>query len=215
MNTLRLASWLLIVGPIGMLLVWMILDPLLIGDVATDGLTPSAEALAYLQLSLDNEILSLGMDMLGGLCFVGMFAGFALLGRSLQAGGANVAALCAYIFPAMIAVAVAGFGLSIEAANHFKDGESAAASALSITSDGLFGAMPMMWGLGTILLGLGKTRDEGATPAVMGWILALFGVGMLSGTFISFGNSLIGMVVWLGMSIATVATGVTTLRKAD
>jgi len=214
MNTTRLASWLLIVGPIGMLAVWMFLSPMLIGDVA-EGLTSSEEALAYLQLNLDNEVISLVLDMIGGLCFIGMFAGFALLARSLQAGGANVAALCAYIFPAMIAIAVAGFGLSIEALNHFKDGELAEASALMVASDGLFGAMPTMWGLGTILLGLGITRDEGATPAIMGWILALFGVGMLSGTFISFSNSPIGMVVWLGMSIATVATGVTTLRKAD
>ena len=49
----------------------------------------------------------------------------------------------------------------------------------------------------------------------MGWILALLGVGMFSGTFINLGSSPIGMVIWLGMSIAMVATGVTTLRKAD
>ena len=96
MNTLRLASWLLIVGPIGMFLMWLILDPMIIGEVA-DGLTPSEEALAGLQLGLDNEVVDTILSMIIGLCFIGMFAGLALLGRFFQAGGAKIAR-CALTF---------------------------------------------------------------------------------------------------------------------
>ena len=38
---------------------------------------------------------------------------------------------------------------------------------------------------------------------------------MISGMFIDFNTSPLGMVLWLDMSIAMVATGVVALRKAD
>jgi hypothetical protein len=58
----------------------------------------------------------------------------------------------------MIAIAVAGFGLSIEASTLLKEGHSANAASLKIASNGLFGAMPMMWGLGTISTGFGNNK---------------------------------------------------------
>ena len=214
MSTLRLASWLLIVGPIGTFVVWGILDPIIVGEVA-EGLTSSAAALALLQLRLDNEVADNLLGISGAICFIGTFGGLILLGRSFQAGGAKLATLSSLIFPAVIAVAIGGFGLSLEASSLLKEGETALAASLEITSNGLFSAVPLFWGLGTILLGLGITREEGSVPAIMGWLLALAGVGMLSGVFIDIGNSPLGMVIWLGMSLVVVATGVVSLRKAD
>jgi len=213
MNTLRLTSWLLIVGPIGMFVVWGILDPIIIGEVA-DGLAPSKEALASLQLGLDNEIADIILSIAGGLCFVGIFTGLALLGRSLQAGGANLSALCSLIFPALVAVAIGGFGLSIEATGLLKDGYPDNATALELVSNGVFGAMPLFWGLGVFLIGFAITRENGPIPATLGWILTLAGIGMFTGTFMDFNNSPVGLVIWLGMSITLVATGVVSLRKA-
>ena len=48
----------------------------------------------------------------------------------------------------------------------------------------------------------------------MGWILAVVGIAMFSGTFTDFANNPLGMVIWLGMTVTIVATGVVSLRKA-
>ena len=213
MNTLRLASLLLIVGPIGMFVIWGFIDPAIIGQVE-DGLAPAEEALANLQLGLDNEVADNILSILGGLCFVGIFAGLALLARSLQAGGANLATLCTVIFPALIAVAIGGFGLSLEATSLLKKGLPDSAVALELVSNGMFGAVPLFWGLGVLLIGLAITKENGPIPAAMGWILAVVGVAMFSGTFIEFGNSPVGFAIWIGMTVTIVATGVVSLRKA-
>jgi hypothetical protein len=196
-----------------MFVIWGMLDPMIIGEVA-EGLTPAEEALGILQLGLDNEVLSNILSLLCGFCWVGIFVGLTLLARSLQAGGANLGAICSLIFPAMIAIAIVGFGLSLEATNLLKEGYSENAVSMEIISTGVFGAVPMFWGLGVALLGLAITRENGHVPATMGWILALCGIGMLSGTFIDFNSNPLGMVIWLGMSIAVVATGVVSLRRA-
>ena len=111
MNTNRLAGWLLMMGPIGMFSIWFILDPILIGEVA-DGLSPSEEAIAGLQLNLDNEILSNILNLVGGFAFLGLFAGYTLLSRSLQGAGATFGTLCSLLFPIMLAIACIGFGFS-------------------------------------------------------------------------------------------------------
>lgn len=182
--------------------------------VVAEGLTPAEEALAGLQLGLDNEVADIILSMIGGLCFIGIFTGLALLGRSLQAGGANLGALCSLIFPALVAVAIGGFGLSLEATNLLKEGYPDNAAALELISNGVFGAMPMFWGLGVVLVGLAITRENGHVPATMGWILAVAGVAMFCGTFIDFNSNPLGMVIRLGMVITMVATGVVSLRKA-
>ena len=71
MNTRSLTSWLLILGPIGMFLIWFILDPIVIGEVP-EGLSPSEEAIAGLQLDLDQQALSNVMNMIGGFAFIGI-----------------------------------------------------------------------------------------------------------------------------------------------
>ncbi len=214
MSAKSLPSWLLIIGPIGMFVVWGILDPMLIGEASSD-LAPTERALANLQLGLDNEVADTLLSIIGGLCFLSIFAGLLLFARSLQAGGATLASLASLIFPALIAIAIAGFGISIEASSLLSEGHSANAAALEVASSGLFGAVPMFWGLSTLLLGLAITREEGSAPAIIGWLLALAGIGMFSGMFIDIGNTPIGMVIWLGMSLVIVATGVVTLRKAN
>ena len=214
MNTRSLTSWLLILGPIGMFLIWFILDPMVIGE-APEGLSPSETAIASLQLDLDQEALSNVMNMIGGFAFIGIFAGLAMLSRSLQGGGAAFGTLAGILFPAVVAIAVAGFGLSVEAQSHLADGHRDIAATLEITSDGLFGAMPMILGLGLILLGLGIARENGSLPAPLGWVIFIFGIGMMTGMFLDFsGGNPIGMVVWLGWMIITVATGVANLRTS-
>ena len=213
MNTNRLAGWLLMMGPIGMFSIWFLLDPILIGDVA-EGLSPSETALAGLQLSLDNEILSNCLDLVGGFAFLGLFAGFTLLSRSLQGAGATYGTLCSLIFPVMIAVASIGFGLSVEAQSQLSNGYPEHAINLEIASNGMFGAFPMIVGLGLLLLGIGITRESGSLPAAMGWVLAVFGVLMFSGTFVTFGPSGIGPFIFMGWMLVSLATGILLIRKA-
>ena len=138
MNTNRLAGWLLMMGPIGMFSIWFILDPILIGEVA-DGLSPSEEAIAGLQLNLDKEIPSNILNLVGGFAFLGLFAGYTLLSRSLQGAGATYGTLCSLIFPVMIAIATVGFGLSVEAQMHLSEGYPEHAANLEIASNGMFG----------------------------------------------------------------------------
>ena len=76
--------------------------------------------------------------------------------------------------------------------------------------------MPMILGLGLILLGLGIARENGSLPALLGWVLFIFGIGMMSGMFLDFsGDNPIGMVVWMGWMIVTVVTGVISLRTSE
>ncbi len=213
MNTNRLAGWLLMMGPIGMFSIWFILDPILIGEVA-DGLSPSEEAIAGLQLNLDKEIPSNILNLVGGFAFLGLFAGYTLLSRSLQGAGATYGTLCSLIFPVMIAIATVGFGLSVEAQMHLSEGYPEHAANLEIASNGMFGAFPMIVGLGLLLLGIGITREKAPLPAGMGWVLALFGVLMSSGMFVTFGPSGIGPFIFMGWMLVTLATGILLLRKA-
>ena len=49
----------------------------------------------------------------------------------------------------------------------FKESYPDNAAALELISNGLFGAMPMFWGLGIVLLGLAITKENGHVPATM------------------------------------------------
>jgi len=213
MNTNRLTGWLLMLGPIGMFLIWFILDPIIIGEVA-DGLSPTEEALAGLQLNLDNEVLSNTLNLVGGFAFLGIFAGYTLLSRSLQGAGATFGTLCSLLFPIMLAIACIGFGLSVEAQSHLAEGYPEHAANLEVASNGMFGAFPMIVGLGLLLLGLGITRENGPLPAAMGWILAIFGVLMFSGMYIGFGSTGIGPFVFMGWMLVSLVSGILLIRKA-
>ena len=83
MNIRTLNSWLLIICPISMVLVWAVLEPILVGTI-DESLAPSVYALDYLELASDNEFAVRFINMLGLLFLSGTMTGLALLGRSLQ-----------------------------------------------------------------------------------------------------------------------------------
>ena len=87
---------------------------------------------------------------------------------------------------------------------------------ISLVGNSAFGAFPVFWGLGLVLLGLGITREDGPLPSIMGWIMTVTGVGMFSMAFLPLGDG-IGFLFWIGASLVISATGVLSLlaiRKA-
>jgi hypothetical protein len=175
------------------------------------------EATANLQRFEGKEVAGNLINLLGGCSMLGMMVGLGLLARSMQAGGATMATLCGYIFPGLVALMIIGFGTDISAQEILSEGSPEVAGAASLAGNGVFGAFPLFWGLGILLLGLGITREDGPLPAIFGWIMAVVGAAMMTVTFVDPGGDAIGFVIWLGVSITILVLGVLSLlaiRKA-
>ena len=219
MSINKLTAWLLTIGPIGMFVIWGIIDPMVLGEVA-DGLAPVEEATANIQRYADNEVTGWILSLSGGFSMLGMMVGLGLLAKSMQAGGATLGSLCGYIFPALVAMMVFGFGSEISGQEILVGGNGVAGDPelggmLSLVGNSAFGAFPIFWGLGLTLLGLGITREDGPLPSIMGWIMTVMGVVMFSMSF-GLGDG-IGFFAWIGASLVVSATGVLSLlaiRKA-
>ena len=83
MNARMLYSLILMICPVLMLLVWMILEPILLGEIDSD-LKGKEAALAYMELNAGEGVLVYLINIPGTFCLVGTMLGLAFLGRSLQ-----------------------------------------------------------------------------------------------------------------------------------
>ena len=87
MNTRMIYSLILMICPVLMLLVWMVLEPVLLGEIDSN-LKGREAALAYLELNSGEGALAYLINIPGTFFLVGTFLGIAFLGRSLQGSGA-------------------------------------------------------------------------------------------------------------------------------
>ena len=214
MTSRSLTGWLLILGPILMFLIWGVLDSVVIGSTA-EGLSPSEEALASLELGAAKPGLDALFGFLGSLAMVGTFAGFTWLSRSIKGAGAGWASIPSFLFTALAAVSIGFIGLSISATELFGDGFTAAAAQMELISNNLGGAFGLFWGIGAFFLGLAITSEE-TIPAFLGWVLTITGLVMVITTLFTFGGNALGFVIWVVMSLATIGVGISTLcRNTD
>ena len=210
MHTRVFTSWLLIIGPIAMMVMFAGLEPLIMGEV-DESLAPKEKALAALELFEDKELAGYFINISGLLFMVGVMLGLALLGKSLKRGGAALGTLSSLIFTAVLAIPIISMGLYISANESFADGYKDAAVALELIGDGAFRATPLFWGLGYGLLGLGMILDKGPLPTVLAWLLFLGGLTMLA-TGAIIGSA--GFLIFVMLLLVVVTSGVFLLRRA-
>ena len=81
MSTRVFTSWLLIICPIAMMVVFIVLEPLVIGEI-DESLAVRERALATLETFSDNEVPGYFVNILGVVFMLGTISGLALLGKS-------------------------------------------------------------------------------------------------------------------------------------
>ena len=224
MTTRNVTGWLLIAGPVLTFVVIGVLYSALIGDQETPE-TSVKEMMAKPELA--KALLTLG-----SIVFVSIFAGLALLARSMQ-GDDNAGGVCAslagLIFVGLATIAIAATGLS---AGALEASEKSVELAVIIeaASNAIFSGLWLFWGIGSLLLGGAMLRQKylGAfklkvtlfNNAAIAWIFVLFGIYVVISSLIDPGLSedlgdSIGFGLWILMSLATAAAGVLTLRAKE
>ena len=210
MNTRVFTSWLLIICPIAMMVIFAGIEPLIIGEI-DENLAPKEKALANLELFEDKKVAGYILNISGVILMVGTILGLALLGKSLKEGGAALGTLSSLILTAVLAIPVIGMGLNLTANDIFADGSIDTAVSLVVISDAVWSGIPLFWGLGYALLGLGMILEKGPLPKVLAWILFLGGLAMMPGAFIGFA----GFLLFVILILVVVASGVFLLRRSD
>ena len=213
MNIRLINSLMLTVCPILMILTWMVLEPLLLGDVDS-GLVGRAGAEAWLELSSGKGALPYLINVPATFCLVATMLGIAFLGRSLQGSGAAFGSLSAAIFSVLIAIPIIGMGMSISAMEMFGKGVNVeTAITIDMIADSVFNGMPVFWALGIALLGLGIVMEKGFLPSWIGGLMLVSGLAGIPGVLI-LGDA--GFIIWIITIVAAVASGVVLfMRRAQ
>ena len=81
MNTRVFTSWLLIICPIAMMVIFAGIEPLVMGEI-DENLAPKEKALANLELFKDKEVAGYILNISGVILMIGAILGLALLGKS-------------------------------------------------------------------------------------------------------------------------------------
>jgi hypothetical protein len=212
MNARFLNSLMLIICPVLMLLVWMILEPVLLGEIDSN-LEGREAALAWLQLNSGEKTLVYLLNIPGTFFLVGTFLGIAFLGRSLQGSGAAFGSLSASIFTVLIAIPVIALGLGTASMDLFDKGFIETAVTMDMITDGVFSGMPVFWALGLALLGIGLVMEKGFLPIWISWLFLVIGLVGIPGVLI-LGEA--GFIIFMISLVGTVASGVVLfMRRAQ
>ena len=210
MNIRLLNSMMLMICPILMIVIWVVLEPLLMGDIES-GLEGRAQVAAYLELSSGKGALPYLINVPATFCLVATMLGIAFLGRSLQGNGAAFGSLSAAIFTVLIAIPIIGMGLSMSAMEMFGDGVNIeTAITMDMLAEAVFSGMPVFWALGIALLGLGLIIEKGFLPIWIGGLMLVSGLAGIPGV-LALGEA--GFLIWLVTLIAAVASGVVLLMR--
>ena len=213
MNIRLLNSLMLMICPILMIVIWVVLEPLLVGDVDS-GLVGAAQAEAYLKLASEKGVLPYLLDIPGTFALIGTMLGIAFLGRSLQGSGAAYGNLSAAIFSVLIAIPIIGMGMSISGMEMFNEGGNVEmAITISMVADSVFAGMPLFWCLGIALLGLGLVIEKGFLPIWIGGLMLVVGLVGIPAILI-LGDA--AFILWLITLVLAVASGVVLfMRRAQ
>ncbi len=204
-------SWLMIICPIAMMMVFVILEPVIMGEI-DESLAVQDRALATLKTFNDNEISGYFVNILGMIFMLGTISGLALLGKSLDGSGAALGTVSSLIFTAVLAIPVVSLGLSLSAGEIFAEGYTDTAVSVELIAESTFMGFPLFLAMGYILLGLGLLLEKGPLPIALAGLLLLTGVVMLPGALLSPG---LGFLVFAISMLLVVASGVFLLRRSD
>ena len=206
MNTRTLTGWFLILGPIVTFVVVGVLWPSLIGggDAGPDTVRDL----------MKNPQLSLIITSAGSIVFVATFIGLALLANSMNGGdkaGSAYAVVSGVIFVGLTAVGIAATGMNPATMEIAKTSPESAA-IVDLVADGMFAGVSFYWGIGNILLGTAILIQK-RLHVVIGWLFVVFGIVPILATVIHIDvPDVVGLVVWIALSLITAAAGVFVLR---
>tara|TARA_B100000686_G_scaffold126620_1_gene133960 strand:- start:293 stop:937 length:645 start_codon:yes stop_codon:yes gene_type:complete len=207
-----LSSWLLILGAILTLVIWVGLEPAIVGDY-----TSPQEFLGMMGEAGDVGAL---LGLLGGVFFLTQIVGTVMFARQLSEGDSgaafgNIAAILGIVLGAAI-IGTNDLGLSALAAGSAGDAASAMVGAqVSYYSGASFG---MLFGLTYLCLSLPMiAQASDMFQKVLGYLLGLLTLVMIISTLagVDLGTSVIGIIVWLGLVLVLVLTGVANLRSSE
>jgi hypothetical protein len=207
-----LASWLLIVGPILTLVIWVGLEPAIVGDYSNPQ--------EYLGMMAEAGDIGALLGLLGGVFFLAQMVGTTIFARQLGKEGSgaavgNIAAILGIVLAAAVVVSN-DLGLSALAAGSAGDGASAMVGAqVSFYGGASFG---MLIGLTYLCLSIPMiAQASDMLQKVLGYLLGLITLVMIISTLagLDLSDSILGIIVWLGLSLVIVVTGIVNLRSSD
>ena len=204
----NLTGWLLIIGTVGTLLFFMVLDPFLIGW--GDG--PSGRLGAL----MNNQILSSVVVILGAVLFSAQVAGYALIANSMKGenkAGAGVASLASICFTVVITVIALGNGYQLGMMDLGSDNLDAATNLLQ-SGRGFWEPVGYFIPIGVLLLGIGILNQKNFHAAI-GWIFVVIGAIVLLTNLLGLSddNDAFGLAQWISVSIFTIIVGIVVLRS--
>ena len=207
-----LASWLLILGPILTLVIWVGLEPALVGDYN--------DPQEFLGMMAEAGDIGALLGLLGGVFFLAQMVGTTIFARQLGKEGSgaavgNIAAILGIVLASAVIISN-DIGLSALAAGSAGDGASAMVGAqVSFYSGASFG---VLFGLTYLCLSIPMiAQASDMFQKILGYLLGLLTLVMIISTLagVDLGDSILGIIVWLGSSLVLVVTGIVNLRSAD
>ena len=207
-----LSSWLLISGAILTLVIWVGLEPAIVGDYSSP-----QEFLGMMAEAGDVGAL---LGLLGAVFFLAQIVGTVMFARQLGEGDsgaavANIAAILGIVLGAAIMVSN-DLGLSALAAGSAGDGASAMVGAqVSFYSGASFG---MLFGLTYLCLSIPMiAQASDMFQKILGYLLGLLTLVMIISTLagLDLADSILGIIIWLGLVVVLVLTGVANLRSSE
>lgn len=205
-----LSSWLLILGAILTLVIWVGLEPVLVGDYNNPQ--------EFLGMMAEAGDIGALLGLLGGTFFLAQIVGTVMFARQLGEGGSgatigNVAAILGIILGAAIIV-TNDLGLSALAAGSAGDSASAMVGAqVSFYTGASFG---MLFGLTYLCLSIPMIgQASNMFQKILGYLLGLITLVMIVSTVanLDLQDSIVGIIIWLGLVVVLVLTGIANLRK--
>lgn len=211
MSYKSLTGWLLIAGPILTFLIAGILYDAIIGPGETN-----ADAVREAMGKAQTARL---LGMVGVIVFVSTFAGMTLLARSMQAEGkpgSPYATLAMILFVGVTGLSMLAAGLGLGAMDVAKESGVADAAIVELVGNGIFGPMLVFWGIANLLIGaamvIQKNLHQVLAYLFVGWGLFMIIISAIEAADIP---DAVGLVLWAGINLTMVATGVLTLRDKE
>ena len=211
MATKTLISWLMIIGPIGMIVVFAGVEPAIMGE-ADESLPAPDRILSTLDAFTEKELAGNVINLVGLLFMIGWLSALAILGKELKENGAALGSVASLVFTAVLAILAVSLGLSLGANDLFAEGNKAAAVTLELASESAWYGFPQLLGVGYTLLGLGLVLERNPLPRVLAGLFVLAGVA----TFILAPiNDGLGFLLFLISILLVITSGIFLLRQGN
>ncbi|MQF82833.1 hypothetical protein FIM02_01570 [SAR202 cluster bacterium AD-802-E10_MRT_200m] len=206
MNSRSMTGWLLIFGPLLTFVIWGFLYDAVIGSSDT-----STESVAQ---AMANPELARLIGSFGILAFAAMFVGLNMLSRPMMVEGnagsgfATVAGIL-FVLTAAIVVTAGGMNYGIM---EIMETDVVTAEMIDAVSNGTFAGIQLTWSVGMLLLGIAVWMQKNL-PMIIALLFIGFSAVMIVGTFTTMDlDNVVGMIMWMGLSLSIVAAGVLTLK---